>query len=92
MHVMVCYDVPVDGRRKRLFEGLKGYIEPVQKSVFEGVVTPRAYARMVSWIDGLIDHEKDNVRIYRLCASCVGHAEHLGKAFAVQTEPEDIVI
>jgi len=92
MHVIVCYDVPKSSRRTRIFQGLKGYIQPVQKSVFEGRLTPRSYARMIAWLEGTIVPSEDNVRVYRLCAGCRGHIEHLGRAFEVATEPEDIVV
>jgi len=92
MHVIVCYDVPKNSRRTRIFQGLKGYIQPVQKSVFEGRITPRSYARMLSWLQDTIDPSEDNVRVYRICVGCREHVEHLGRAFEVARGPEDIVV
>ena len=38
MYLVVCYDVTNDRRRARLLRRLRGYLEHVQKSVFEGEV------------------------------------------------------
>lgn len=92
MHVVVCYDVVDDRRRTKLFQGLKGYLEPVQKSVFEGQIGGRDHARMVAMIEERIDRGEDNVRIYRLCVGCRTVTEHIGVASMVPTEAEDIVI
>lgn len=92
LHVVVCYDVVSDARRARLCDGLKGYLQHVQKSVFEGRLSNRDYVRMLSWVGGTIDHTEDNVRVYRLCSGCRGETEHIGKAFPVSTQPEDIII
>lgn len=91
-HVVVCYDVVADARRARLCDGLKGYLQHVQKSVFEGRISPRDYGRLLSWLGETIDQSEDNVRVYRLCPGCRGETEHLGKAFVVATKAEDIII
>ncbi len=92
LHIVVCYDVTDDGRRKRLHDQLGAFIERVQFSVFEGVVRPRDYARVVQLVEDIIDRNEDNVRIYKLCRGCSGDLEIFGKAFAVQKVPEDVII
>lgn len=92
LQVVVCYDVVSDARRNRLCDGLKGYLQHVQKSVFEGRISTRDYGRMLRWVGETIDHSEDNVRVYRLCTGCRGETEHIGKAFAVATRAEDIII
>lgn len=92
LHVVVCYDVTDDSRRSRLFEGLKGLIEHVQFSVFEGQVTPRDYAAIVRHVENTIDPSDDDVRIYRLCPRCRGEVDLYGQAGQVQTRAEDVVI
>jgi CRISPR-associated protein Cas2 len=92
LHIVVCYDITDDGRRKRLHDQLHAFIERVQFSVFEGMVKPRDYARVVQLIEDTIDRSEDNVRIYRLCRGCSGHLEIFGKAFSVQRQPEDVII
>jgi CRISPR-associated protein Cas2 len=92
LQVVVCYDVVSDSRRSRLCDGLKGFLQHVQKSVFEGRISARDYARMLRWVVETIDPSEDNVRVYRLCSGCRGETEHIGKAFVVATKAEDIII
>ncbi len=91
LHLLVCYDIPSDKRRKKLHDGLGVFLERVQFSVFEGWVRPRDHGRVVRLVEETICHEEDNVRIYRLGLPGSRPAT-FGKAFHVQTEPEDIII
>jgi CRISPR-associated endonuclease Cas2 len=90
-HLLVCYDIPTDARRKKLHDGLGAFLERVQFSVFEGWVSVRSHARVVRLVEDLIDRDADNVRIYRLGPGPTKVAVY-GKAFEVATEPEDIII
>jgi CRISPR-associated protein Cas2 len=91
-HAVVCYDVTDDGRRQRLFNHLKTFLEHVQFSVFEGRISARDYGRMLRSIEDCIDPSEDDVRIYRLCPRCREQTELHGQAGRVQTEPEDLII
>jgi CRISPR-associated protein Cas2 len=92
MHLVLCYDVVCDRRRARLFRTLKQYMEPVQKSVFEGVVPVRRHADLLALVGRTIDHETDSVRIYHLCRGCTPLMEHIGTAVAVHDPEADVVV
>jgi CRISPR-associated endonuclease Cas2 len=64
MVLVLCYDVVADGRRARLFKGLKGYLRPVQKSVFEGRLPERRWDPMIRMVSRIIEPAEDSVRIY----------------------------
>lgn len=92
MHLIVCYDVVDDRRRQRLHKRLKGLLEPVQKSVFEGTLPSQRYRDVVSAIVDSFDPQTDTVRVYNLCGACQTATDLFGIAHAVATEPEDIII
>jgi|YelNatPaOPRAMG01_1025707.scaffolds.fasta_scaffold00942_28 CRISPR-associated protein Cas2 len=64
MFVVVTYDVVEDRRRNKVMKTLKGYGRHVQKSVFECHLDPPRIEAMVRKLSGLIDPQKDSVRIY----------------------------
>ena len=92
MHLVVCYDVVSDARRARLHKRLKGWLHPVQKSVFEGPLPDGRYLELVRGVQRCIDPLTDTVRIYRLPAAALALTELLGTAAAIAREPEDVVV
>lgn len=71
MKIILVYDIelkkPEDQKRlTRAKKIARKYIHHVQKSVFEGDVTPSQLARLESEILRVIDPERDNVIIYRM--------------------------
>lgn len=92
MYVVLCYDVVADRRRARLLRKLKGYLTHVQKSVFEGEISPPRLAELRQRVLGLIDPTVDTVRIYQLCARCIPTTEVLGTGVYVESEEEDVII
>lgn len=92
MHLLVCYDVVEDARRNRLFKGLKGFLRPVQKSVFDGALPPRRYPDLLALVTRHIDHATDTVRIYSLCGGCRNLVDLLGTARPLPEGPEDVVV
>lgn len=91
-HLLVSYDVVDDNRRNRLAKLLKGFLERVQKSVFEGEVTARRHETLVRRIEKVIDHDEDSVRIYHLCGRCVPALEIVGTGTPVEPPDEDILV
>lgn len=91
MVLVLCYDVSSDRRRGRLFRKLKGFLIPVQESVFEGHLPERRWEALLKVIGGCIDREADSVRIYRLCGGCSGVTTLIGRSPPV-TDPEVPVI
>ena len=91
-HVLVSYDVVDDRKRLRLARFLKGYLERVQKSVFEGVIADRRLETLKRGIEKEIDREEDSVRIYTLCDRCVSSVEIIGTGVYIEREDEDVVV
>lgn len=92
MHLVVAYDVIEDRRRVRLAKFLSGYLDRVQKSVFEGKIEEKRLGRMRSGIEEIIDQEEDNVRIYDLCARCAPAVAVIGTGVVVEEPDKDLII
>ncbi|HNX20497.1 MAG TPA: CRISPR-associated endonuclease Cas2 [Acidobacteriota bacterium] len=92
IHVVVSYDVVKDRRRNRVSKALKAHLERVQKSVFEGEVTPKRLEAIRRLMAKLIDPETDSVRIYQLCARCVPALEIVGCGTYVEAPDEDVMV
>ncbi|MGI6725902.1 MAG: CRISPR-associated endonuclease Cas2 [Christensenellales bacterium] len=63
MFVIVCYDI----HAKRVQKALKicrKYLRPVQRSVFEGMITEAKLKKLSDEFYHLIDPHYDSVRIY----------------------------
>ena len=92
MHLVACYDVAEDSRRARVFKVLKGYLRPVQKSVFEGHIPSHLIPRLVSEVEAELEPSTDTFRVYRLCGRCAGLIVLAGTAAPVPLEPEDVIV
>jgi CRISPR-associated protein Cas2 len=91
-HVLVSYDVVDNHKRLRLAKFLKGHLERVQKSVFEGVIADRALETVKHGIEKEIDRTEDSVRIYTLCERCVSSVEIIGTGVHIEEQDEDVLI
>lgn len=92
MYVVLCYDVSHNRRRARLFKRLKGFLRPVQESVFEGVLPERRWGDLLVTCSRSIDPESDALRIYTLCRACRGGTVLLGTSAAVPDSAEPVVV
>lgn len=92
MFTVVCYDVVQDKRRTRLHKRLKGFLSPVQKSVFEGELPPTRLTPLLDTITRTIDHRTDTVRIYELCKGCRPLTRVVGVGREPVGPPEDRVL
>jgi CRISPR-associated protein Cas2 len=92
LHVVVAYDVIADRRRNRLAKFLRGYLDRVQKSVFEGEIEEKRFEPMRSGIEAIVDQEEDTVRIFELCGRCIGTIAIIGTGEYVEELDEDIII
>jgi CRISPR-associated protein Cas2 len=68
--VVVSYDISSDRRRGRVCKLLQDYGERVQYSVFECLLRPEDLKRLRERLKPLLEPAEDDVRFYRLCASC----------------------
>lgn len=91
-HLVVSYDVVDDRKRVQVSKFLKGYLERVQKSVFEGVIADRRLEPLKRGIEKRIDRSEDSVRIYTLCERCVSGVEIIGTGVYVERGDEDVVV
>lgn len=92
MVLVLVYDIPEDKRRTKLFKRLKGFLSPVQKSVFEGDLPSRRWTELLRTVNGTIDPAEDSVRIYSICRGCQGSMTLLGTSPAVPDPREPILI
>ena len=77
---VIAYDVADDRRRVRTMKLLARYAERVQRSVFEGYLTDAELEKLLAALSRtLVDHD-DDVRVYRLCATCREQTRFLGRA------------
>lgn len=92
VHIVVAYDVVDDHNRAKLAKFLKGYLDHVQKSVFEGEIAERRLEGLRAGILERIDARVDSVRIYGLCARCRGVTEVIGTGVYVEREEGDFLL
>ncbi|MGC9469407.1 MAG: CRISPR-associated endonuclease Cas2 [Anaerolineae bacterium] len=69
--LLVVYDISSDKRRTKLHNVLLDFGTPVQYSVFECSLGPKALKQMLGRIKATIRPEKDRVRFYPICERCV---------------------
>jgi CRISPR-associated protein Cas2 len=75
---VVSYDIPHDRRRTKIHDTLTGFGERAQYSVFECWLTKKEMLILRSKLTKLLDPKEDKLRIYNLCADCVGRVESVG--------------
>lgn len=92
LHLVVAYDVVDDYNRARLAKFLKGYLDHVQKSVFEGEIAERRMEALRQGIRERIDAQVDSVRIYGLCGRCQGVTEVIGTGTYVEPDGGDFLL
>jgi CRISPR-associated protein Cas2 len=91
-HIVVSYDVVHNLRRARLAKYLKGHLERVQKSVFEGEVTERTLEALRGGMAKHINQEEDTIRIYALCERCIAGVEIIGTGVFIERPDEDVLV
>jgi CRISPR-associated protein Cas2 len=91
MVVILCYDIPSDRRRGKLYRQLRGRMLGVQKSVFEAELTPRQLDAVKRTVLDIIDPRVDDVRVYLLCGGCVHNTLLLGRAIH-RPDPRDPIV
>lgn len=79
MFIILVYDVSAK-RVGKVMKTAKKYLNPVQKSVFEGFMTESKIAKMKSEIFKIIDPEFDSVTLYKLGSVRFAKKEELGIA------------
>lgn len=84
MNVLVVYDVDtsaVDGQRRlrMVARACEGYGQRVQYSVFEVVASRTKIAKLMSELEGIIDSQRDSIRMYPLDGDALKRVVLLGR-------------
>jgi CRISPR-associated protein Cas2 len=88
---IIAYDIADDRRRRRLEKLCLRVAARVQYSVFEGWLTDREVAHLLHRARPLVRPPGDSLRVYHLCAGCVGRVDCLGEGGRPRVVPEVIV-
>ena len=76
---LVIYDISTPKRLQKVAKIMQDYGVRVQKSVFEIVVSEHSLTQMKQRIYGIIDTEKDGVKIFPLCERCCSRKYGVGR-------------
>jgi CRISPR-associated protein Cas2 len=75
---LVAYDIPDDRRRTKVHRVLCGYGAWTQYSLFECWLTKRQLIELRAKLEQHLRPERDSVRFYPLCGSCVTRVVTIG--------------
>ncbi|HLE13289.1 MAG TPA: CRISPR-associated endonuclease Cas2 [Anaerolineales bacterium] len=75
---VVAYDIPSDKRRTKVHKVLSGFGQWTQYSLFELFLSDKELVLLQSRLERLLNQEKDSVRFYPLCESCLKKVETVG--------------
>ncbi len=87
MYVIVVYDTAAE-RNSKVLKTCRQYLHHVQRSVFEGNLSPAQLLRFQRRIEAVIDHSYDHVLVYTLPPGADIARESLGEGWAA---PSDIL-
>lgn len=92
MRVVVAYDIVADRRRGRVAKRMVGFLQRVQKSVFEGEVSDTRLESLRKLLGREMNPEEDSARVYHLCARCLAATEVIGVGSYIEREGEDLLV
>ncbi len=78
MFVILVYDVKAS-RDAKVRKIVKGYLRPVQESVFDGNITQKNLNQMKNSLSKCVDVEHDYIRIYKFSLLSFAEKEEIGK-------------
>ena len=79
MIVLLTYDITDPKRLRRMHQFMKEFGLNTQKSVFECDIDTIAIKRIRRYCRENLDLVSDSVRIYKICAHCLGKVELSGQ-------------
>ena len=91
MLVIVSYDISSQKRRTKVHKLLKGFGDPVQRSVFECPLEPQALRELKNIMRSLISRAEDSVLYYPLCRKCSSSVDQ-NKEHERPSQMETVVI
>jgi CRISPR-associated protein Cas2 len=75
---IVSYDISSDKRRNKVHKILSGFGQWTQFSLFELFITDKELVLLQNKLEKVLNAEKDSVRFYPLCATCLKQVETVG--------------
>ena len=78
MIILVTYDITNNKNRVKIHKILRDYGYPVQKSVFELMVTFDRVEELKGELEPLVRGRRDSVRFYQVCETCQDRVKVLG--------------
>lgn len=72
---LIAYDIQSDKRRTKVHKLLSAYGEWKQYSLFECHLSRLQRLELQHKLDTILESDKDNVRLYPLCQSCLKKVE-----------------
>lgn len=85
MYVVVVYDTAAE-RNPRILRTCRQYLHHVQRSVFEGHLSPAQLRRFQAAVASVIDASYDSVLVYTLPPGAVPQREEWGVAESAPTD------
>lgn len=92
MRVVLAYDIVSDRRRGRVAKRMVGFLQRVQKSVFEGEISESRLDQVRRMLRREMKLEEDTARIYHLCARCLPATEVIGTGITIERTKEDLML
>ncbi len=89
---IVVYDIPIDKRRKKVHDLLKGYGKWVQYSTFECVLPTAKFAELQRRLGKLINLDEDSIRFYPVSGHTLGNVQTWGVGPPVTELPRSVII
>ena len=77
---LVAYDISNDKRRTKVHRTLCGFGQWTQYSFFECFLDEKELISLEHRLNNILNEQKDNVRIYRICASCQDKTKTIGSS------------
>lgn len=75
---LITYDISSPKRLRRVARLMEKYGGRAQKSVFECDLSNERLFQLQKKLKKIIDIEKDSVRFYKLCNSCISRVQNMG--------------
>jgi len=91
MLYIICYDISDDRIRNEMSDRLLGFGVRIQESVFECILDPSGYARMIGSVQNVRLASLDKLRVYKACQNCLDAIRIYGPGEVTQ-DPDYYVV
>ncbi len=87
LKIVLAYDISSDNTRARVAALVSSWGDRIQRSVYECLISKTELDDLLVRIDDLIDHRRDAVHVFPLCAGCTDGVRYVGQAVSPSDEP-----